>query len=175
MTSNSDGCWTKMLSNLKGLTSISSFACDSLADSLTKDLKKWRARTNADFPELFGPKIAATRNTSGAALFPVGAENRRSRLEAAPATREIVCRSANERKLATLNSTSIIRPFLGRGPFLQENLQKWQSQYRSEQRTPGTMSCLPQPTCRPPPAQPQLQWMRNGVRADNDDNGLGLV
>src|SRR3954469_8691452 len=56
MTSNSDGCWTKMLSNLKGLTSISSFACDSLADSLTKDLKKWRARTNADFPELFGPK-----------------------------------------------------------------------------------------------------------------------
>src|SRR3954469_7304170 len=55
------------------------------------------------------PKIAATRNTSGAALFPVGAENRRSRLEAAPATREIVCRSANERKLATLNSTSIIR------------------------------------------------------------------
>src|SRR3954469_12396644 len=128
MTSNSDGCWTKMLSNLKGLTSISSFACDSLADSLTKDLKKWRARTNADFPELFGPKIAATRNTSGAALFPVGAENRRSRLEASPATREIVCRSANERK----------------------------------QRTPGTMSCLPQPTCRPPPAQPQLQWMRNG-------------
>ena len=121
MTSNSDGGWTKMLSNLKGLTSISSFACDSLADSLTKDLKKWRARTNADFPELFGPKIAATRNTSGAALFPVGAENRRSRLEAAPATREIVCRSANERKLATLNSTSIIRPFLGRGPFLQEN------------------------------------------------------